>query len=377
VTHQLGRSRRVAVFAPHFAEYATRFAIALAAHGAEVLLILDARNCTSELTTSLRSEAEDAVDLLLFDGTGAWKHKAAIFQILTRIALFRPDIVHVQEQADMLTASVTRRLRRQKIVLTVHDPKPHSGEDNHYASTVETQRRELRAHADAFHVHGDYCRDSMLAAGWSDKPIVSTLHGVILAPRKEELAESEPGRILMFGRMEAYKGVDLLLEAAETLRARRVHFRLVLAGRGPELDRARAEARQHDDIDVIDKFLTPSEAVGEFQRAAFVVAPYRDATQSGVIAAALANGRPVVASRVGGLVDVIVDGRNGLLITPGNAVELADSLEQLVTNDDLRNRLAAGALDTAVGELAWMRIGAALLQTYATLCAQITPPSPV
>lgn len=360
---------RVALYAPHFAEYATRMAMGLARE-ADVLLFLEQHNCRDECTPVLLADARRAVRVVTFDAWGAVNYKLSMLRILGTINLFRPDVVHIQEQADLPPMSVVGRLGRQrKMVLTVHDPEPHSGRDSLGASQMAAKRHTVRQRADAFHVHGEFCRNAMLAAGWRDKPIVSTSHGIILEPRPEQRTESEPGRILMFGRMEAYKGVDVLIEAAAMMRSRGAKFRLVFAGRGPELERAQRAAENCGDIELIEKFLSPDEAVLQFQRARVVAAPYLDATQSGVVAAAMANGRPVVASRVGGLIDAVADGKNGLLVEPGDAAALAGALMQLLRDDDLRQRLTTGAHHSAAGELDWGRIGATLLETYRTLHA--------
>src|SRR5262249_24563662 len=156
-------------------------------------------------------------------------------------------------------------------------------------------------------------------------------------------------------------------KAAEILRARGVPFRLVFAGRGPEIERLRGTLEKHDDVEIIAKFLTPAEAVRQFQRAAIVVAPYRDATQSGVVAAAFANGRPVVASRVAGLVDVILHGVNGLLTRPNDPVDLADALERVLRNEEFYGRLREGAQRSAATTIGWPNIRSTLLQAYADL----------
>jgi glycosyltransferase involved in cell wall biosynthesis len=361
------RRLRIAIYAPSFAEYSTRLAMGLARE-ASVLLFLDKYNCATECDAALLEEARKSVRIVIFNSHGRLKLRAAMLQAHALMRLFSPDIVHVQEEPDQRTAAIVRRLgASRKMVLTVHDPTPHSGADAAYAEQRAAQRSVLRARADAFHVHGAWCRDSLISAGWTGKPIVSTPHGAILTPRLELRAEAEPGRILMFGRMNAYKGVATLIAAADLLRARGVPFRMVFAGRGEESARIRAAAEQHDDIEVMEKFLTLPEAIAQFQRAAMVATPYLDATQSGVVAAAFSNGRPVVASRTGGLVDIVAHEKNGLFVNAGDAAGLAEALSRLLGDEDLRLRLAAGAGETGATELDWGHISATLHQAYDAL----------
>jgi glycosyltransferase involved in cell wall biosynthesis len=95
-----------------------------------------------------------------------------------------------------------------------------------------------------------------------------------------------------------------------------------------------------------------------------VVLPYLDATQSGVAAAAFANGRPVIASEVGGISEVVVSGANGLLVQPGNAAALADAIEHVLNSDVVWNQLREGAERTARTVLNWDEIADDVVQHY-------------
>nr|WP_279292515.1 glycosyltransferase [Methylobacterium goesingense] len=173
--------------------------------------------------------------------------------------------------------------------------------------------------------------------------------------------------MLFFGRMEAYKGLETLLDAADILQRDNVACRIVVAGRGPELDRLRPRLLQQPCIEVLEKFLTPAEATEQFQRAEIVVAPYQDATQSGVVAAAVGNGRAIVASAVGGLVDAVSDGVSGLLLEPGRPDVLAEALTGLIDDRGRLLQLLAGSEAEAAGRFAWDRITDDLLAAYGGL----------
>ncbi|MGY2047796.1 glycosyltransferase family 4 protein [Methylobacterium sp. JK268] len=358
------RRRRVALFAPHFAEYATRLALALAARS-DVLLVAERANLRSECRDELVAEARAALRLVTYDAHSRLGRLAARARVPLAITGFRPDVLHVQEQPDALTARIVGWLgRRTPVLLTVHDPRPHSGRDAAYARRQDAHRQRVRGAASAFHVHGDHCRRELAAALADDRPIVSTLHGAILRPVPGEARAPEAGRVLFFGRMEAYKGLETLLDAADALARRNVPARIVVAGRGPELDRLRPRLTAHPEIEIIDKFLTPAEATAQFQRAEVVVAPYRDATQSGVVAAAVGNDRAVVATAVGGLIDSVRDGHSGLLVPPDRPDLLADALARLIADRALCARLGAGARAEAAGRFAWSTVADEILRAY-------------
>jgi glycosyltransferase involved in cell wall biosynthesis len=129
--------------------------------------------------------------------------------------------------------------------------------------------------------------------------------------------------VLFFGRLLPYKGLDVLLAAFRQLDP--VKFTLLIAGEG-ELS---AEVATAPNIRVIQRFIGDDELPMVFNQAHVVVLPYLAASQSGVVYLAFAFERPVVATRVGGLGDVMIDDFNGYLIEPRSPDQLAAALERV------------------------------------------------
>jgi glycogen(starch) synthase len=143
--------------------------------------------------------------------------------------------------------------------------------------------------------------------------------------------------LLFVGELSRDKGLPTLLRAYELLGGRRP--RLLLVGRRtPD-----TPGRLPHGAEMCGEW--PHEHVmAAFRSCLFAVLPSicRDACPSTVLEA-MACGRPVVATTSGGIVDVIVDGENGLLVPPGEAHKLAEVMTRLLNDADLRVRLAAGA----------------------------------
>jgi len=355
------RRLRIVLFAPHFAEYASRLALGLA-RDAEVLLFLDRRNAAQECDADLMAAVRARVKVVEFGSIGRSERVRALLSVMARTTAFAPDVFHIQEQVDKLTLWVARFAARfHRLCLTVHDPRPHTGSDSVYAAENAANREIIRGVSHAFHVHGSFCRGELTGVIGTGRPVLDTPHGVLLVPGPGENVAPEPGRVLMFGRMEAYKGLECLLDAAQILADRQVAFRLVLAGRGPELSRLSGRIAGARHIELIEGFLEAPMARREIGRACFVVAPYSNATQSGVVSASFGGGRPVVASRVGGLADAVIDGVNGVLVSPSDPVRLADALEAVLHDAALRARLAEGAAESARGPFNWEHIAAQML----------------
>ncbi len=347
--------RRIVIFAPHYAEYATRLAMALA-QKAHVLLLLDKRNAQNECDPRLMTQAKSHLQILEFGSFGRKERMVSLAQIILRIIAFRPHLVNIQEEEGTFAIWVTRIIARlYKTILTVHDPVPHSGTDLAYVTQNLSNRAITRQLVTSFHVHGRYCYEQLVSQIGSNRPILDAPHGVILTPEPDELCKPESGRILMFGRMEAYKGLEVLLDAADILRKQGIKFKLIFAGRGPELDRL-SDRLNHSDIELLKRFLTPAEAIEQFQKASFVVLPYLNATQSGVLAASFANGRPAIASDTGGLAEIIEHEKTGLIVPPNNAIALSDACEQLLTNQVMLQNLSNATQIMASTQLNWNKI---------------------
>ena len=102
-----------------------------------------------------------------------------------------------------------------------------------------------------------------------------------------------------------------------------------------------------------------------FRDAAVNLAPYIEASQSGVIASGYAFDVPVVASRLGALPEVVIDEENGLLVEPNDPQALANAILRILQDNDLRARLRAGVRQWAEGPLSWQSIAGKTLESYA------------
>jgi glycogen synthase len=161
-----------------------------------------------------------------------------------------------------------------------------------------------------------------------------------------------PPEILFVGRLERRKGVSVLLDAARRLAADGIEFSLVLAGPDTgdtetgEPYRAAFERQARGDpapAGRVDFAGAVSDAVLEdlYRRADIVCVPSRYESHGVVLVEAMMFGKPIVACRAGGVPEVVEEGGNALLATPGDVESLAGSLRRAIVDEDLRNRLGA------------------------------------
>jgi glycosyltransferase involved in cell wall biosynthesis len=357
---------RVCLVALHFAEYTARLALELARHH-EVQIHLSETNAEMELSADLWTELERSTHLVRHQRP---VRKLALFQGFRLAALilrFRPDVIHAQEAgAWTLLAMLILMPFRPPFVLTVHDPLPHTGIDQLARARTRLANSRLRKWANKIIVHGSSAAKDMITAEPSTAGrIHSVEHGIL---GKFVTTNVDPGiaSFLFFGRIQAYKGLGILIQACAILSKRGLCYRATIAGRGPDLDVHRSEIAANPLLILDERFIPPEEVPLLFCRATAIVMPYLDATQSGVAAHAFSARRPIIASRVGGLPDIIEEGMNGLLVPPGDADALADAMSMLVTDKDLAARLAAGAEMTASSKLSWQHIAQETVKVYAS-----------
>ncbi len=150
---------------------------------------------------------------------------------------------------------------------------------------------------------------------------------------------ADPPEVLYAGRLSEEKGVEELAAAAEGLN-------LVVAGDGP-LRPLLPQARG---------MVAREELYALMERASVVVCPSRRDGLPVVCAEAMAHARPVVASAVGGLPDMVRDGETGLLVPPGDPVALRAAIDRLLADDDLRRRLGRAARSRIAELCDWDRV---------------------
>jgi glycosyltransferase involved in cell wall biosynthesis len=157
----------------------------------------------------------------------------------------------------------------------------------------------------------------------------------------------EPPHVLYVGRLSEEKGVRELAEAAGGLP-------LVVVGDGPlrELVPSTVGFVPHDELGPY------------YERAAVVCVPSRREGYGVAAREAMAYGKAIVTTGVGGLADAIDDGTTGLVVAPGDVAALRSALERLLGDEGLRQRLGAAARDKARATFAWSVATEATLAVY-------------
>ena len=297
-------------------------------------------------------------------------HLVSMRRLLGLLRHARPDVIHFQWlPLPALDARLLPAFRRvAPVVLTVHDTDPFNG-----SPTARLQRlgfvRSLRE-CDRLIVHTGQGAARLAALGLPAARVTQLPHGP-LAARQDAAADPMQGELtfVLFGKIKPYKGSDLLIDAfaalPDTLRAQ---ARLRIVGQA-YMDTApllrQAESRGVlDRLSLETRFVADSEIADVFAPGSVAVFPYREIEASGVLSLALANGRPVLASRLGNFAETIADGVQGRLLPPGDVAALTAAMRDTIADRALARSYAAAARDLSGALPGWDEIAWRTLALY-------------
>jgi glycosyltransferase involved in cell wall biosynthesis len=184
-------------------------------------------------------------------------------------------------------------------------------------------------------------------------------------PLPREVRDAEGPVILFFGLLRPYKGIDTLLEAFRSVQG--AELWIVGNPRMPVEPLRRLAERAAGRVRFVPRFITDPEIPAYFRRADLVVLPYRDGEHSGVVYTALAFGKPMVLSAVGGFPELASEQGAARIVPPENPAALAQAMADLIDDESARSELAAAAQRAAAGPFSWDRIGAETLSLYEEL----------
>lgn len=278
------------------------------------------------------------------------------------------DVVHFQWLA---VQPIDRfLLPRRPLVLTAHDLLPREPRP----LQLQAQRR-LYESVDAVVAHSEYGRRRLVGELGVDAEKVRVIHHgafdyLTRVPEGRLPAELEPRGgegpvVLCFGLLRPYKGIDVLLQAWRGLAS---GGELWIVGR-PRMEIDRLRELAPPGVRWVPRFISDEELVSCFRRADVIVLPYLRTERfdfSGVLATALAFGKAIVLSDVGGFSEVAQAGA-ARLVAPGNPEVLAAALGPLLSDPEERDRLARGARAAAAGPYSWARAAELTLALYREL----------
>jgi glycosyltransferase involved in cell wall biosynthesis len=330
---------------------------------------------TLRLLTSGSAAPGPAVPLRMGTGPRPDRDGATVARLRGWLAAWQPDVVHAHGvRAGALSAiaiALLRRAARPCLVVTVHNAPP----DGHVAAAVHGQLERVCARrADLVLCASVDLLARLRARGAADAeqfdvpaaPAAPPTAAAIAAVRREFSADGRP-IVLAAGRLAPQKGLDVLIDAAARWRDRDPRPVTVIAGAGPLAAALGAQAAGLAAGDV--RLIGPRSDVPALLGAAdVVVVPSRWEARALIVQEAMRAGRPVIATRVGGIPDLV--GAGALLVPPGDPAALAAAVTAVLDQPALAARLGRSASAQATSFPSAADALAATLARYARLAAR-------
>jgi glycosyltransferase involved in cell wall biosynthesis len=320
--------------------------------------------------------------------------REAVSKVAALIDKMRPDLMHCHNVYHQITPSIisVAKSRGIPVVLTLHDFKPvcpaylrlRAGRpcslclDGDFRQVLMNRcargggiadsallyaeaaiQRWLGSYekVDRFLAPSQFMRDAALHRFRSEQ-VVLLYNGVDTADI--EASTRDEGYVLYLGRLSREKGVETLLRAHEAAGT----WDLVVAGTGPLERRLQMRYRNARFVGQLSGHSLKAMIGG----ASAIVVPsewYENCPMS--VLEAMAYGKPVVASRIGGIPELVVDGETGLLFEAGDAAELQRQVSRLMGDASLRARMGAAGRIRAERQFSIEKHNAYLIDTYRSL----------
>jgi glycosyltransferase involved in cell wall biosynthesis len=266
-----------------------------------------------------------------------------VHRLSSLVRRLSPDLVHFAGP-HLWNPWILNVLRRSGVptIHTLHDLHPHAG--SRYGRLLYGWNTWVQRMADHLLVHGQRYRDELVVRGIDPAQVTSTplTHLFVGHARARVLIQSPPDvdyqpSVLMIGRLEAYKGLDVLIEAARCLGPGNGTF--VVAGPG-RVDGLLPNGIPSN-VEIHNHLVGDDEALDLFSRCGLVALPYVEASQSALVAAAYCFRKPVVVTAVGALPEYVIDGETGWVIPPSDPLALADVLHEALGDPDRLARMGS------------------------------------
>ena len=261
----------------------------------------------------------------------------AFRRALQAIRQVNSDVIHFTGP-HLWNVLLMQALQAQRIPVchTIHDLHPHAGAL--YGRLLYVWNRRVRNTADHLLVHGECFRAELLAQGIAPSRVTFAplMHLFLSYEQDRRLLLSPPAVqyepwALFFARLEVYKGLPVLIEAArQIVPAVETSPSVILAGRG-RLEKL-GMGQIPPIVQVRNRLIGDQEALDLFCRCGLVVLPYIEASQSALVAAAYCFRKPVIVTRTGALAEYVVPGETGWVVPPNDPQALADVLQAALSD---------------------------------------------
>lgn len=273
---------------------------------------------------------------------------------------------------------ILAKLLLRKVVVTAHDVEAFSAR-----LTIPFFVRFSYNLCDAIIAHNKISRDELVEkVGVISNNIYIISHGNYLhaikgIPEKisarEQLGLPKNSKVLLFfGQIKDVKGLDILLDALRIIVKQFPNILLLIAGKVWKINFSKYERlikeygiSDHCKIDI--RYIPAKEVANYYSAADMVILPYRKIYQSGVLLMAMSYGCTVVASDLPGMLEVLTDGKTGLVFRSGDSEHLARTISLALDKPEFLEELSKNGKRLMEEQYGWDKIGQTTAALYDTL----------
>ena len=305
------------------------------------------------------------------------------FDMIKKIKFENYDIVHIQGSylngllglAHFLVVIIAKLINNSKIVVTFHDVRPHPGFEKIYSSLGCFCLEKL---SDAVFVHGNELKSMLMGKIKECKVYAIPMPEHNIAPMERYIVNSrkfdEENIVLLFGWITYYKGIEYLIKASEIVKETIPDLKVIIAGRVGKgkhdagyYKKIKKMTKNKDYVEVYARFIPWDFAAELFMKSKIVVLPYIECSQSGVVPVAYRFKKPVIATSVGALPEIVENGKTGYIIPPQNVKVLAEKIIELLKNERLRLKMGERGYEKLKNDMSWKNVAEAILKVYKKL----------
>lgn len=253
---------------------------------------------------------------------------------------------------------------RNKLLMSVHDPFPHSSVAcNRFTNFYRKVSFKLSRNFILFNQSQkeDFINEYKLDSQRVYDSILSAYTYLLLYnTNSNQYGEY----ILYFGTIHSHKGLEYLFPAFIDFQKLHPNYKLIVAGKGDFYFDINSY-QDNDDIIILNRFIPDEQLAELIYHSKFIICPYKDATQSGVIMSAFAFAKPVIATNVGGLPEMVIHDKYGLIVPPCNYVLLSEAMHHLASNPTLLNKYSSNINNDYIrGYKSWSHIAQQMIKYY-------------
>ncbi len=263
-----------------------------------------------------------------------------------------PELIHVQDEFLLPAVILANKHLRLPCICSCHNnifsysKEVNSIRDHLLSMFFRIRKRNyikcLRK-VDAIISVSNYIRKELICAGLESNKIHTIYNVHISSSYRNDSVKllSQSPQIVLFalGRLVWYKGFDVLLSAMKIVTEQEPYVKLIIAGSGPEMEYLKGLVKNYqlESCVVLVGRVSEDELTKFYRTSDVVLLPsiYPDPAPL-VTMEAMSFGKPIIASNIGGIPEAVIDGVNGLLVTPNDFKETAETILKLIRNRELR-----------------------------------------